>query len=132
VSTQATAFKLEKQNDGMLDQQDWGEAGMAISFLGRETCRPTNPSVRNCVLQKVLSITLNLKIKSKRPYQKVLVDVSLSLSKVTPLRKSGFDRLNLTYTRLLRQPPVSTQSTALNYSPQPSDKFENYSLQKVN
>jgi len=39
-----------------------------------------------------------------RPSQKVLVDVSLSLSKATPLRKSGFDRLNLTYTRLLRQP----------------------------
>ncbi len=45
--------KLEKQMMEVLDQQDWGEAGMAISFLGRETCRPTNPKCPECVLQKV-------------------------------------------------------------------------------
>jgi endonuclease-3 len=36
-----------------LDQKDWGEAGMAISFLGRETCRPSNPKCDECVMQKV-------------------------------------------------------------------------------
>jgi endonuclease-3 len=45
--------KLEKQMMEVLDPKDWGEAGMAISFLGRETCRPTNPKCSECVLQKV-------------------------------------------------------------------------------
>ena len=45
--------KLEKQMMDTLDQKDWGEAGMAISFLGRETCRPTNPKCTECVMQKV-------------------------------------------------------------------------------
>ncbi|MBI1766885.1 MAG: endonuclease III [Bacteroidetes bacterium] len=45
--------KLEKQMMDILDPKDWGEAGMAISFLGRETCRPTNPKCTECVMQKV-------------------------------------------------------------------------------
>jgi endonuclease-3 len=45
--------KLEKQMMEVLDQKDWGEAGMAISFLGREICRPTNPKCGECVMQKV-------------------------------------------------------------------------------
>jgi endonuclease-3 len=45
--------KLEKQMMDILDPADWGEAGMAISFLGRETCRPTNPKCGECVLNKV-------------------------------------------------------------------------------
>jgi len=45
--------KIEKQLMETLDQKDWGEAGMAVSFLGRETCRPTNPKCNECVMQKV-------------------------------------------------------------------------------
>ncbi len=45
--------KLEKQLMEVLDPKDWGEAGMAISFLGRETCRPKNPKCNECVLSKV-------------------------------------------------------------------------------
>lgn len=45
--------KLEKQMMDILDPKDWGEAGMAISFLGRETCRPTNPKCSECVMNKV-------------------------------------------------------------------------------
>jgi len=45
--------KLEKQMMEVLDPKDWGEAGMAISFLGRETCRPKNPKCSECVLSKV-------------------------------------------------------------------------------
>jgi endonuclease III len=45
--------KIEKQMMEVLDQKDWGEAGMAISFLGRETCRPTNPKHSECVMNKV-------------------------------------------------------------------------------
>ena len=45
--------KLEKQMMELLDPATWGEAGMAISFLGRETCRPTNPKCDECVMNKV-------------------------------------------------------------------------------
>lgn len=45
--------KIEKQLMDALDQKDWGEAGMAISFLGREICRPTNPQCPECVMKKV-------------------------------------------------------------------------------
>ncbi len=36
-----------------LDPKEWGEAGMAISFLGREICRPTNPKCSECVMNTV-------------------------------------------------------------------------------
>jgi endonuclease III len=45
--------KLEKQMMEVLSPKDWGEAGMAISFLGRETCRPKNPKCTECVMPKV-------------------------------------------------------------------------------
>ncbi|HNV29929.1 MAG TPA: hypothetical protein PKJ83_12370 [Cyclobacteriaceae bacterium] len=45
--------KLEKQMMELLDPNDWGEAGMAISFLGREICRPTNPKCSECVMNTV-------------------------------------------------------------------------------
>lgn len=45
--------KIEKQLMEALPEKDWGEAGMAISFLGRETCRPTNPKHDECVMNKV-------------------------------------------------------------------------------
>jgi endonuclease-3 len=37
----------------VLDEKTWGEVGMAVSFLGRETCRPTNPKCTECVMNKV-------------------------------------------------------------------------------
>jgi endonuclease-3 len=45
--------KLEKQMMELLDPKEWGEVGMAISFLGRETCRPTNPKCPDCVMNTV-------------------------------------------------------------------------------
>lgn len=45
--------KIEKQMMDVIDPKDWGEAGMAISFLGRETCRPTNPKHADCVMKNV-------------------------------------------------------------------------------
>lgn len=47
--------KLEKQMMEVFDAQDWGEVGMAISFLGREICRPSNPKCPECVMNKVCS-----------------------------------------------------------------------------
>lgn len=45
--------KIEKQIMEVIDQKNWGEVGMAISFLGRETCRPTNPKHGECVMKEV-------------------------------------------------------------------------------
>jgi endonuclease III len=45
--------KLEKQMMDVLDHASWGEVGMAISFLGREICRPTNPKCSDCVMNTV-------------------------------------------------------------------------------
>jgi endonuclease-3 len=47
--------KLEKQMMDVLPQKDWGQVGMAISFLGREICRPKNPKCPDCVVNKVCS-----------------------------------------------------------------------------
>jgi endonuclease III len=53
IATGTDPKKLEKQMMEVFDQKDWGEVGMAISFLGRETCRPTNPKCTECVMNKV-------------------------------------------------------------------------------
>lgn len=53
LATGTDPKKIEKQMMEVLDQKDWGEAGMAISFLGRETCRPSNPKHAECVMNKV-------------------------------------------------------------------------------
>jgi endonuclease-3 len=43
--------KVEKQLMQTLPKEIWGEIGMAISFLGREICRPTNPKCDICPIQ---------------------------------------------------------------------------------
>lgn len=44
--------KIEKQIMDEIPAKDWGQAGMAISFLGREICRPTNPKHGECPVSK--------------------------------------------------------------------------------
>jgi endonuclease-3 len=53
-----------------INQKDWGEAGMAISFLGRETCRPTDPHHAECVMNGVCRYYARIKGKSKKPPKK--------------------------------------------------------------
>jgi len=53
IATGTDPKKIEKQLMEVIDQKDWGEVGMAISFLGRETCRPTNPKCKECVVNSV-------------------------------------------------------------------------------
>lgn len=53
LATGTDPKKLEKQMMEVLDAKDWGEVGMAISFLGREICRPTNPKCPTCVMNGV-------------------------------------------------------------------------------
>lgn len=52
ISTSDKDAKLvEKQIMKEIYEKDWGEIGMAISFLGRETCRPSNPKCDECVMK---------------------------------------------------------------------------------
>ena len=44
--------KIEKQIMDAIPEKDWGEIGMAISFLGREICRPTQPHHQDCPISK--------------------------------------------------------------------------------
>lgn len=53
VATGTDPKKIEKQLMEVIDEKDWGDVGMAISFLGREICRPTNPKCDECVMNKV-------------------------------------------------------------------------------
>lgn len=53
IATSADPKKIEQQIMEQIPQSQWGEAGMAISFLGRETCRPSNPQHEDCVMSSV-------------------------------------------------------------------------------
>jgi endonuclease-3 len=60
--------KIEKEIMEKINRKNWGEAGMAMSFLGRETCRPTDPKHAECVMNPVCSYYLSLtKGKRKHP-----------------------------------------------------------------
>ncbi len=45
--------RIEKLLKPQFDPSLWGEVGMAMSFLGRETCRPTRPHCPDCMLNPV-------------------------------------------------------------------------------
>lgn len=53
LATGTDPKKIEKQMMDVITPKDWGEIGMAISFLGREICRPKNPKCEECVMNKV-------------------------------------------------------------------------------
>jgi endonuclease-3 len=52
IATGTDPKKIEMQLMDAMPEKTWGEVGMAISFLGRETCRPTNPQHQDCVVNK--------------------------------------------------------------------------------
>ncbi|HLP39744.1 endonuclease III [Lacibacter sp.] len=51
IATGTDPKKIEKQIMEVLPQKDW-DAGMAMSFLGREICRP-KPNCEKCLMTKV-------------------------------------------------------------------------------
>ena len=53
IATSADPKKIEQQIMEVIPEKDWGETGMAISFLGRETCRPSHPQHEECVMASV-------------------------------------------------------------------------------
>ncbi len=50
IATTNDPVKIEKQIMDILPQKDW-EAGMSMSFLGREICRP-KPECQKCLMKK--------------------------------------------------------------------------------
>jgi endonuclease-3 len=52
IATAGTGDKIEKQLMEALPKDMWSEIGMAMSFLGRETCRPSNPKHSECIVSK--------------------------------------------------------------------------------
>lgn len=53
-------IKAEKQLMQVLPKEIWGEIGMAISFLGREICRP-QPKCPECPINSICEYYKNLK-----------------------------------------------------------------------
>jgi endonuclease-3 len=45
--------KIEKELMAALPREQWGEVGMAMSFLGREICRPSKPKCGECPVSAV-------------------------------------------------------------------------------
>lgn len=46
-----TPEKIEKDLMENISQKNWNMAGMSLSFLGRELCRPANPKCAQCPLK---------------------------------------------------------------------------------
>ncbi len=53
IATGSQPEKIEKQLMAIVPKEKWGDIGMALSFLGRETCRPSNPKCDKCVVSAV-------------------------------------------------------------------------------
>lgn len=53
IATGQMPEKIEKQLMGFFPRKRWNEAGMALSFLGREICRPTAPKCEACPVSGV-------------------------------------------------------------------------------
>jgi endonuclease III len=64
IATGTNPEKIEKQLMEAVPEDRWNEAGMAISFLGREICRPTNPKCETCVMNVICKYYLEV-IKRK-------------------------------------------------------------------
>lgn len=51
ITPETNPEKMEKILLSLLQQKYWHQAGMALSYLGREICRPTQPQCTECLLQ---------------------------------------------------------------------------------
>jgi len=60
IATGTDPKKIEKQIMDILPQKQW-DAGMAMSFLGREICRPTNPKCDICPMNTVCAYFKQIK-----------------------------------------------------------------------
>ena len=51
IANGKTPEKIERELMEHLPQKEWNRAGMSLSFLGREICRPSNPKCPQCPLK---------------------------------------------------------------------------------
>ncbi|MES2130991.1 MAG: endonuclease III [Bacteroidota bacterium] len=54
--------KIEAELMAIMPQKTWGDIGMAISFLGRDTCRPSKPKHNECVVNEYCEFCQGKKI----------------------------------------------------------------------
>lgn len=59
VTKEEKPEKIEKDLMAVVEKKYWGDVGMAISFLGREICRPTNPKCEECSINENCSYFQN-------------------------------------------------------------------------
>jgi len=55
IATGTDPKMIEKQLMESVSKKDWHILGMSLTYLGRETCRPTNPKCHECVVNSVCS-----------------------------------------------------------------------------
>ena len=65
LTTGTTPEKVEQQLMKFVPRQQWGEAGMALSFLGRDLCRPTEPACGECPMVSICKYYRNVVAKKK-------------------------------------------------------------------
>ncbi len=53
IAAGKTAPTIERQLKALFPPERWNEVGMALSFLGRELCRPTKPKCDLCPVARV-------------------------------------------------------------------------------
>ena len=53
IAQGTTPEKIEKQLMQKVNAESWRILGMSLTYLGRETCRPTNPKCDECVMNSV-------------------------------------------------------------------------------
>lgn len=53
ITKEEDAEKVERTLMNLLPREQWHAAGMALSFLGRELCRPTDPNCGECPVNEV-------------------------------------------------------------------------------
>ena len=61
IASGASPEKIEQQIMEKVPQKYWRAAGMGMSFLGREVCRPTNPHCDECVVNGVCEYYASLR-----------------------------------------------------------------------
>lgn len=61
IAKSKEADKIEKEIMQVLPKSMWSEVGLAISFLGREICRPTTPKHSECIMSSVCEYCKNKK-----------------------------------------------------------------------
>lgn len=101
IATGTDPKKIETQLMEAMPENTWGEIGMAISFLGRETCRPSNPKHDECVVRQyceycrincgkvILSKPITKKDSSKTKIVKKAVVKKVVAKKIDPKKLAG-------------------------------------------